>query len=74
MQLEISKLADGGYTVVDRSYLAEGSRYAPQPLNFACTTIDEALAYVKRKFEPPAIAVTEGFDGRPGAVNMVDAA
>lgn len=48
-QLEIQKLPEGGYMVMPaRGYNQQGMFWAPL---FACTTIEEALKYIKGKLK-----------------------
>jgi hypothetical protein len=48
-ELSIRRLQDGGFLVTQ---VYRGNGYM-DPALFACTTIDEALKYVKRNLTPP---------------------
>jgi hypothetical protein len=52
--MQIDKIKDGGYLVSDshRGEIRGGFDYVP--FQFASTTIDEALKYIKSKLEPKA--------------------
>ena len=48
-QLQIEKLPDGGYVVVDGYRRDSGDYRGPR---FASTSIDDALKYIKEKLQP----------------------
>lgn len=48
-RLEIHKMHDGGFLVIDGMEAWGGQ---PRQMRFACTTIDEALRYIKKTLEP----------------------
>lgn len=56
-QLEIAKMPDGGFAVCDGRVFQsqDAGRFASLPMpRFCCTTINEALDYIKRQMEPLA--------------------
>ncbi|EKS37772.1 hypothetical protein [Afipia clevelandensis] len=51
-ELEIKKMPEGGYLVLDPiGRDRDGFNYRP-PFRFAATSVDEALKYIKGRLEP----------------------